>query len=192
MRQCVSALSILALLVCAAVATGQSSIGPVLFQPGPEVQKRYMSPAPGQGATNQSKRAVIGQGKTVINTGDPKNLSWSEPIDLTGAGTIVNSDMLWDGSSRIFYVFANTSLRCTHGKATETGILLGIYGKRNFLSKTPGSGWWVVDLAKDQCQAPVAGLYGCKFDSYGNTLACGRAELDPRINDMSIVEGTQF
>jgi len=37
MRQCVSALSILALLVCAAVATGQSSIGPVLFQPGPEV-----------------------------------------------------------------------------------------------------------------------------------------------------------
>jgi hypothetical protein len=100
--------------------------------------------------------------------------------------------MLWDGSSKIFYAFARTTLHCSHGKTTEGDVLVGIYGKKNFLGKVAGSGWWVVDLAQGQCQAPLAGLYGCKFDSQQNTLACGRAELDTRINDMAIVESTHF
>ncbi len=182
---------LLGMLACAAAAAGQAS-GPVIFQVSPDVQKRYLSATPGPGATKQSKQAVIGHGKTSIDTGDPKNMFWSEPADLSGAGLVVNTDMLWDGSSKIFYVFAHTNLRCTHGKTTDADILVGIYGKKNILSKTQGSGWWVVDLAQNQCQAPLPGLYGCKFDAQGNNLACGRAELDPRLNDMSIVESTQF
>jgi hypothetical protein len=135
---------------------------------------------------------VIGQGSTSIDTGDPKNSFWTESVDLSGAGTIVNTDMLWDASSKIFYTFAHTSLRCAHGKAIEGNVLVGIYGKKNILSKKPGSGWWVVELAQNQCQAPLAGLYGCKFDAQGNNLACGRAELDPRVNDVAIVEATRF
>jgi len=180
------------LLACAVAAAPQGISGPVSFEPGPDVTKRYLSASPGPGATKQSKQAVIGHGKTEIDTGDPKNSFWNEPIDLSGAGAVVNTDMLWDASSKIFYLFAHTALRCTHGKSIEGDVLVGIYGKKNFLSKSPGSGWWVVDLAQDQCQAPAASLYGCKFDSQGNTLACGRAELDPRINDMAIVESTRF
>jgi hypothetical protein len=182
---------LIGMLTCAIVSAGQA-VGPVVFQVGPDLQKRYLSPAPGPGVTKQSKQAVIGRGKTSIDTGDPKNMFWSEPADLSGAGTVVNADMLWDASSKIFYAFAHASLRCTHGKTAEADVLIGIYGKRNILSKTQGSGWWVVELAQNQCQAPLAGLYGCKFDPQGNNLACGRAELDPRLNDMAIVEATQF
>ena len=183
-----------ALLAVAVVAMGQEqgSTGPVNFQVAPEIQRRYNSPSPGPNATGQAKRATIGKGKAMIDTGDPKNTFWTEPSDLSGAGTVVNADMLWDASSKIFYAFAHTPLRCAHGKSLEGNVLIGIYAKRNILSKTPGSGWWVVDLAQNECQAPLAGLYGCKFDSQGNNLACGRAELDTRINDLAIVESTRF
>jgi len=170
----------------------QSANGPVDFQPGPDLQKRYASPSPRPGASKQSKQATIGRGKTMVDTGDPKNSFWNEPVDLNGAGNVLPTDMLWDASSRILYAFAHTNLRCTHGKSIETDVLVGIYGKHNFLGKTPGSGWWVVNLVENECQVAVPGLYGCKFDSQGNTLACGRAELDPRINDMAIVESTKF
>ncbi len=174
------------------MAAAQGSVGPIIFGVEPGLQKRYLSPSPGPGATGQTKQAAIGKGNIRIDTGDPKNPFWTEPLDISGAGNVVNADMLWDNSSKIFYTFANMTLRCTHGKSTDGDILIGIYGKRNVLSKTPGSGWWVVSLAQDQCQAPLPGLYGCKFDSLGNTLACGRAELDPRINDISIVESMHF
>lgn len=179
-------------LLLPASGVAQSASGPINFQPGPDVQRRHASPTPGQGATKQSKRATIGRGKTMIDTGDPKNSFWNEPIDLSGAGNIVSTDMLWDASSKILYLFAHTTMRCAHTKSLEGDILIGIYGKKNFLGKSPGSGWWVVNLAQDECQAPQAGLYGCKFDPQGNILACGRAELDPRINDMAIVESTKF
>ena len=180
------------LLACATVCAAQAASGPVEFQPGSDLQKRILSPSPAAGATKQAKQAAIGHGKAMIDTGDPKNSFWSEALDLSGTGNVVNADMLWDGSSKILYAFAHSTLRCTHGKSTEGDVLIAIYGKKNFLGKSPGSGWWVVEMAQGQCQAPTAGLYGCKFDSQGTTLACGHAELDPRINDMGIVESTRF
>jgi hypothetical protein len=166
--------------------------GPISFQPGSDLQKRVLSPSPAAGATKQSKQATIGRGQTMIDTGDAKNSFWNEAADLDGAGNIANADLLWDGSSKILYAFAHTNLRCAHGRSTEGDILIGVYGKKNVLGKTAGSGWWVVELAQNQCQAPLPGLYGCKFDAQGNAMACGRAELDTRINDMSIVESTKF
>jgi len=179
-----------AVLATTIACAAQGATSPVNFQPGTDVQKRALSPSPGQ--TNQAKKAVIGQGKTMIDTGNPQSIWWRETIDLSGAGNVVNADMLWDSSSKIFYVFARTTLRCSHGKTIEGDVLVGIYGKKNFLGKVPGSGWWVMDLQQGQCQAPLAGLYGCKFGANGEALACGRAELDQRINDMAIVEATRF
>jgi len=186
------AVLLLAVLIAAPHALAQGSNGPVSFQPGADLLNRAVSPAPGSGATNQSKKAAIGRGNTMIDSGDPKSSFWSEPADLESNGTVAQADMLWDASAKIFYAFAHTTLRCSHGKSTEGDILIGIYGKKNFLGKAAGSGWWVVDLQNGQCQAPLAGLYGCKFDNRGRTLACGRAELDTRINDMAIVESTRF
>jgi hypothetical protein len=180
------------LLAGVATSVAQAATGPVDFQPNSDLQRRVLSPSPAAGATKQAKQSAIGHGKTMLDTGDPKNLFWNEAVDLSGAGTVVNADMLWDGSSKILYAFAHTTLRCTHGKSTEGDVLVGIYGKKNFLGKSPGSGWWVVEMAQNQCQAPTAGLYGCKFNSQGTTLACGHAEIDPRINDMAIVESTRF
>jgi hypothetical protein len=180
------------LLAGVTICAAQVATGPVDFQPGADLQKRALSPSPAAGATKQAKQAVIGHGKAMIDTGDPKNSFWNEAVDLNGAGAVVNADMLWDGSSKILYAFAHSTLRCTHGKSTEGEVLIGIYGKKNFLGKSPGSGWWVVEMAQGQCQAPTAGLYGCKFNSQGTTLACGHAEIDPRINDMAIVESTRF
>ena len=129
----------------------------------------------------------------MIDTGNPQSTSWKETIDLSGAGNVVNADMLWDSSSKIFYVFAHTTLRCTHGKTIEGRCSDGHLRKEEFpRDKSPGSGWWVVDLQEGQCQAPLPGLYGCKFSPSGAVLACGRAEVDQRINDMAIVESTRF
>jgi hypothetical protein len=172
--------------------SAQAARGPVYFQPGREMQSRYQSPGPAKGATNSTRKAVIGSGKTAIDTGDPKNAFWTESVDLDGTGLVSNADMLWDASSKILYVFSKTTLRCTHGKAIDGAILIAIYGKKNFLSKPPGSGWWMVDLEQGQCQAPLASLYGCKFGTDGQSLACGRAEIDPRINDVAIVESSRF
>ncbi len=181
-----------AVVMFSVTALAQGAVGPVAFQPGTDLQRHVLSPSPGPGATNQSKKGAIGRGKAMIDTGDPKNSFWSETIDISGAGQITNTDMLWDGSSKILYAFAQTTLRCSHGKTIDGGVLLGIYGKKNFLEKPVGSGWWVVELQQGQCEAPLAGLYGCKFSPSGQSLACGRAEVDPRINDMEIVEATRF
>lgn len=180
------------MLAAAALCLAQGATGPVAFQASSDLQKKVLSPVPGPGATNQSRQAAIGRGVATIDTGDPKNSFWNEPIDLGGTGIVVNTDMLWDASSKIFYAFAHTTLRCTHGKSVEGDVLIGIYARKNFLGKKPGSGWWVVNLAQNQCQAPMAGLYGCKFDTEGIPMACGHAEVDPRINDIAIVESTRF
>lgn len=193
MNRSVFFLSLLFVLLTGAVAgMAQSASSPVNFQPGSDLQKRILSPSPAAGATKQGRQSTIGSGKTLIDTGDPKNTFWNEAVDLEGAGNVVNADMLWDASSKILYAFAHTTLRCTHGKQIEGDVLVAIYGKKNFLGKTLGSGWWIVNLAQNQCQAPMAGLYGCKFGAQGMAMACGHAEIDPRINDMAIVESTRF
>lgn len=179
-------------LAFSVAAVAQGVAGPVAFHPAPELLARYQSPGPGKGATNSTKKAVIGSGKTAIDTGDPKNSSWTEAADLSANGEVTNVDMLWDASSKILYAFSQMTLHCTHGKAVNGAVLVAIYGKKNFLSKPPGSGWWMVDLQQGQCQAPLAGLYGCKFGTDGEAYACGRAEVDPRINDLAIVEATRF
>lgn len=123
------------LLTGASACVAQSASGPIAFQPGSDLQKRSLSPSPAAGATKQSKQAAIGHGRAIIDTGDPKNSFWNEAVDLDGAGNVVNADMLWDASSKILYAFAHTNLRCTHTKSTEGDILIGIYGKKNFLEK---------------------------------------------------------
>ena len=178
----------IAVLVTAIASAAQGTAGPVTFEPSVELQNRAVSPSPG---ANAVKQAAIGRGKTMIDSGDSKSVLWSESIEIS-AGNVVNTQMLWDPTSKIFYAFTNTTLRCTHGKTLDGGILIGIYGKKNFLSKAVGSGWWVVELQQGQCEAPLAGLYGCKFSPRGQVLACGRAEIDARINDMAIVESTRF
>ena len=170
---------LLVMLTVAIAANAQGSVGPVTFQVGTDMRKRVLSPGPGPGGTNQSKKALIGRGRAMMNTGDVKDPFWTETIDISGAGQVTSTDMLWDSSSKILYAFAQTTLRCTHGKTVDGNILIGIYGKKNFLEKPMGSGWWVVELEKDQCEAPQAGLYGCKFSPSGQTLACGRAEWIP-------------
>ncbi len=179
---------IITVLAAAIASFAQGAVGPVVFEPSAQLRNRALSPSPG---VNAVKKTAIGTGKTMIDSGDPKSLLWSEMVDIS-AGEVVNTQMLWDPASKIFYAFAHTSLRCTHGKTVEGDILVGIYGKKNFLDKAPGSGWWVVDLQAGECEAPIAGLYGCKFSQRGQVLACGRAEVDPRINDLAIVEATQF
>ena len=178
----------IAVLATAIASAAQGAVGPVNFQPSAELQNRALSPSPG---ANAVKQPAIGRGKTMIDSGDAKSMLWNETIDIS-AGNIVDAQMLWDPSSKIFYAFAHTTLRCTHGKTVEGDILIGLYGKKNFLDKAAGSGWWVVELQQGECEAPLAGLYGCKFSQRGQKLACGRAEVDPRINDMAIVEATQF
>jgi hypothetical protein len=179
---------LLALLATAIASAAQGAVGPVDFGPSEPLQKRALSPSPGANAVRQ---AAIGRGKTTIDSGDPKSELWSETVEIS-AGNLVNTQMLWDPTAKILYAFAHNTLRCTHGKTVDGDILIGLYGKRNFLDKAPGSGWWVVDLQQGECEAPLAGLYGCKFGPRGEALACGRAEVDPRINDLAIVEATQF
>jgi hypothetical protein len=47
-----------------------------------------------------------------------------------------------------------------------------------------------VSLDEGECAAKAAGLYGCAFDTKGQSTACGVATLDEKNDDLIVVTAT--
>ncbi len=163
----------------------------VTYQVTTVVTAKAMTPMPGPGpnAKQQSKQAMIGQGKAMVKT-SKDNTTWVEEVDIDGSGRAVDTQMLWDDTDKVLYTYAEKSFQCADGSSGDGNFLIATYGKGNRPKKPAGSGWWLADLDKGECKARTDQLFGCKFDASGKNTACGVATLNEKTHELTIIEAT--
>jgi len=161
----------------------------VTYQVPPAVTAKAMNPMPGPNAKQQSKKAMVGKGKTMVKTSND-NSFWVEEVDITGSGMPVETQMLWDDTDKTLYTYADTSMRCADGSTENVDVLMATYGTGNTNKKPAGSGWWAAGLDQGQCKARTDELFGCKFNASGKNTMCGVANLNEKTNELTIIEAT--
>jgi len=163
----------------------------VTYQVTTVVTAKALTPMPGPGpnAKQQSKQAMIGQGKAMVKT-SKDNTTWVEEVDIDGSGRAVDTQMLWDDTDKVLYTYAEKSFQCADGSSGDGNFLIATYGKGNRPKKPAGSGWWLADLDKGECKARADQLFGCKFDASGKNTACGVATLNEKTHELTIIEAT--
>jgi hypothetical protein len=152
----------------------------------PAVAAKADAPAP---PANATKKTSIGKHKTTVNTAntaDDTDSFWVEQIDIDGDGTADATDVLWDDEDKVLYLYAEGDFPCQGGGAGSGDLLIAVNGKGNSRGRPAGSGWYLVTLDEGECQAKVAGTYGCKFDAKGNVTACGAAIADEKNDELVI------
>jgi len=158
---------------------------PVKVSP-PASVRNNTAPKPPAGATPSKS---IGKSKVAANTANsPSDTDslWVEKVDIDGDGTVDETTMLWDDEDKVLYLYKEGTFACANGGTGTGGMLIAVYGKGNTHNKPAGSGWWAVEVDKDECAAKAAGVYGCKFDVSGASTACGMAVVDDKNDDLVI------
>jgi hypothetical protein len=163
---------------------------PAHYKPSAAVKSKTMSSTPGKTAKQKAKRAAIGQGKSMVDTGNPNNSFWVEEIDLDGTGKVTEAQMLWDGPDKVLYIYTGKTFKCTNGGSADSNLLIATYGAGNTAKKPAGSGWWVAGLDENQCDVKAEGLYGCRFNQNGVNTSCGLADLNDKTHELTIIETT--
>ena len=153
------------------------------------VMDRAMNPFPGQNAKDQSRKSMVGKGKMMVKT-SMDNSFWVEEIDMDGTGNPVEAQMLWDDTNKVHYTYADKSFMCQDGSMGDGDLMIATYGPGNRAKKPAGSGWWMASLHQDMCQSRAGEVFGCKFDASGKNMSCGVAKLNPKTNDLMIVQAT--
>jgi hypothetical protein len=168
-----------------------SSVQPqVQYRPGPAVKTKAMSPMPSSSAKEQTKKGEIGEGRMTVTTTDSNSDFWVEQMDVTGNGTPADTQMLWDNTNKMLYMYTPQMMTCKDGSSADTNLLVAVYGTGNAENRPVGSGWWTSGLNENQCGMKSEALYGCKFDQNGKNTQCGVADLNPQTHEMMIVETT--
>jgi hypothetical protein len=173
-------LSVLASAAGAAALLGQAPQAPARVQVPAQVRAQADNPKPPANATQEKS---IGKGKAVAhtaNTPSDTDSLWVEKVDIDGDGNVDEASLLWDDEDKVLYLYKDGTFACSHGGTGSGGMLVAVYGKGNTHHKPAGSGWWAVELDKDECAAQAAGLYGCNFDANGDATKCGAAAVDDR------------
>jgi hypothetical protein len=180
----ISRTTFLSLVASAAGATAllaaQAPQAPAKVQVPAQVRAQAENPKPPADST-QAKS--IGKGKATAhtaNTPTDTDSLWVEKVDIDGDGNVDEASMLWDDEDRVLYLYKDGTFTCSNGGTGSGGMLIAVYGKGNTHHKPAGSGWWAVELDKDECAAQAAGLYGCNFDANGDATKCGAAAVDDR------------
>jgi hypothetical protein len=169
----------------------RSSVEPaVQYKPGPAVKAKATSPEPSTAATEKAKKGTIGEGKVTITTDDTNNDFWVEQIDVAGNGKPTDTQMLWDNTNKVLYMYTPQTMTCKDASFADTSLLVAVYGAGNTAKRTVGAGWWASGLNENECGMKTEALYGCKFDQNGNNTACGVADLDDKTHDLTIIETT--
>jgi hypothetical protein len=181
--------------VFVAAQTATSAQSPAQYKPSPDVKNKAASPQPGSTARQQSKQGTIGDDDAdddddvMIKTGHENNIFWVEDIDLDGTGVKTASEMLWDDTNKVLYVYADDkALTCTNGKKADGDLMIATYGTGNKAKKPAGSGWWMADFDLGECDVRKEGTFGCKFNAQGENTACGLVDVDKRTNELTIIE----
>jgi len=156
------------------------------IQPPAALVEMAKAPAPSASA---GKGTDIGKGDVKLNTSDAADDTdsiWAEELDIDGDGDVEQTDLLWDDEDKILFLSAQATFTCTNGNPGDGGMLMAIYGEGNSANAPAGSGWFTVSLDASECDAQVAGLYGCMFDAQGNATSCGAVAIDDD-NDVIVI-----
>jgi len=173
------------LLGAASLLAQGASQSPVKVKP-PAVVLNNTAPTP---PANSKQSKSIGKGKVSANTANTPtdtDSMWVDKIDIDGDGNVDETTMLWDDEDKVLYLYKEGTFACANGGTGSGGMLMAIYGKGNTHNRPAGSGWWAVEVDKDECAAKAAGVYGCKFDASGTPTACGMAVVDDKNDDLVI------
>lgn len=141
------------------------------------VQARAKAPPP----PNATNRASIGKGRAsaqTTNSAGESDLYWVEEIDIDGDGTVEQTELLWDDEDKVLFAYAETDAPCEYGGTAVVALLVGVNGEGNPRGRPAGSGFYAAYLDASECNAGVAGLYGCKFDASGNETDWAGAVVD--------------
>lgn len=143
---------------------------------------------------NASKKTTTGKGKATVNTANTEGEDdsfWVESIDIDGDGMVEETDILYDDEDKVLFLHEDGEFKCKGGGVGEGSLLIAVNCADNSRGRPAGSGWYVVALDESECEATVAGLYGCKFDENGSATACGLATVDEANDEIMIVEATE-
>jgi hypothetical protein len=155
------------------------------------VQAKANAPTPGPKAKKEKVADTFGKGKASITVkGHPGGVHhsfWAEDVDVDGSGNPVQTDEVWDNHHKVLYLSNDRSFSCGNGQSGSGSTIMAVYAKGNTLKKTPGSGWWMTELAAGSCGVQDAGLYGCRFDADGNNTECGIGTIQSDADDVTIV-----
>jgi hypothetical protein len=135
---------------------------------------------------NARQATSIGEDRVTINRANPSYV-WSQEVDYDNDGTVEEIDYLYDPVDKMTYLYADKDFTCAGGKSRGSGgILIAVYNEGNKLRKPAGSGWYMAELDKGECNAQAAALWGCKFDANGDATVCGLAAAQAQ-DDIEIV-----
>lgn len=171
--------------VAAETGSASQSAAGVAVKPKTAIAKAK-SPSP---AADASQKTTIGKGKAAVNTANPDDEGdsfWVESIDIDEDGNVEEVDVLYDDEDKMLFLFADGDFTCEDGKTGEGALLVAVNQDGNSRGQLAGSGWYIVEVDAQECQAEVEGLYGCKFDADGTVTACGLVTIDEKNDDIII------
>jgi hypothetical protein len=178
------ATGLVATVVGAAVATGQTAAGGPAVKPAAIAKKAGVAPPSSAKATT-----TAGNNKAKVSTANSASDDdsfWVEKLDVDGDGDVEDASLVWDDEDRILFAYTVGAFTCKNGGTATAELLVGTYADGNARKRPAGSGFWVADLDKGECGAQAAGLWGCKFDANGSETTCGVAALDEKNDDLVI------
>jgi hypothetical protein len=153
---------------------------------GPAVAAKAANPTPSATAKNQMQRTVIGKGLASVKASGP-SAYWTDLVDIDADGVEEDNQFLFDKQRRILYTYREDNYQCADGTSQNGDVLMGIYAQGNSGGQPVGSGWFVVAVKAGQCGEKRAGLFGCRFNSTGKPITCGKARVKEESGELELV-----
>jgi hypothetical protein len=122
---------------------------------------------------NAKQGTSIGEDQLAVTRANPSYV-WTQEVDYDNDGSMEETDYLYDPVDKMTFLYVEKDFTCAGGTGRGSGgILIAIYDEGNKLRRPAGSGWYVAELDKGECNAQAAALWGCKFDANVNPTVCG-------------------
>jgi hypothetical protein len=148
-----------------------------------EVAVRASSPPP----PYASQARIVGKNRVTASRYHDV-IVWDEQIDIDGDGTVDDATFAYDEPNKILFASKSGTFKCKGGGAGGSGdMLIAVNLAGNLRRRPAGSGFWAASVDEDECGAPFAGIFGCRFDSDGVDTRCGLVHVDSKIDDIMIV-----
>lgn len=148
-----------------------------------EVATRASTPPP----PYASQARVVGNNRVTASRNHDVSV-WAEQIDIDGDGTIDDATFAYDEPNKILFASKSGAFKCKGGGAGGSGdMLIAVNLAGNLRRRPVGSGFWAASVDEDECGAPFAGIFGCRFDSDGVDTRCGLVHVDSKIDDIMII-----
>jgi hypothetical protein len=138
---------------------------------------------------NAGTSTTAGKGRLALNRAN-QGYVWMQEVDYNADGTVENIEYFYDPVEKMTYHYVEGDFTCAAGTSRGYGgMLIAVYNNGNKLRKPAGSGWYVAELDKGECNAQAAALWGCRFDANGNVTVCGIVAAQIQ-DDIEIVRQT--